>query len=69
MKPVRIAKGAIPMGELLKDGWLREMRVLILLLHGYRRRPEEIDGVGGQEAKKVRDYSESILGLSARALC
>lgn len=31
--------------------------MLILIFCGSRQRPEEIDGVLGQEAKKVRDYS------------
>jgi hypothetical protein len=30
-----------------------------------RKRPEEIDGVGGQEGKKVRDYSE-LRSVSSR---
>lgn len=40
--------------------FLRVSGVLLILRRHTRQRPEEIDGVGGQEGKKVRDYSECL---------
>lgn len=58
MRRERIGRGAIRMGKFacsLREGGGRSADRLGDV---NRRRPEEIDGVGGQEAKKVRDYSE-----------